>query len=89
MMQYLELTVANLKRNAPVNLIQSKLLELEEVFSVEVDVERGQVRLKGGALDANQIAETLASMDYPLRNKRRSVFSKAKTYIHSAIGRTK
>jgi copper chaperone len=89
MLQYQEFEVANLKCGGCAESVRSKLLEMPEIRSVEVDVEKGQVRVSGAGLKPESIVSELHALGYPLLTESNSVITKAKSYISCAIGRMK
>ncbi len=85
--------VENIKCGGCAHSINTKLLELENVDQVDVDVEKGQVVVKS-LVDSAQlrasVQATLAGMGYPAKGSVTgfsSVKAKATSYVSCAIGR--
>ena len=85
--------VENIKCGGCANSINAKLLELDNVGRVEVNVEAGQVSVESPAESAQlkaTIEAALASMGYPAKGSvtgLSSVKAKATSYVSCAIGR--
>jgi copper chaperone len=82
--------IENLKCGGCANSIQKNLLQLAEVQSVEVDVERAQVQVDCTATALDEVKSVLQSLGYPERGSVQgleSVSSKAKSFVSCAVGR--
>jgi copper chaperone len=84
------IAVENIKCGGCANSIRSKLLEQELAQAVEVDIERGEVRIEGNPEWRDQATLALARMGYPEVGSvegMKAAAAKAKSYVSCAIGR--
>jgi copper chaperone len=84
------LSVENIKCGGCANSIRKALAGLEGVGSVDVDIERGEVRVDGGDAARATVATRLLELGYPERGTASGVGSaaaKAKSFVSCAIGR--
>jgi len=88
MMEF-SLTVDNIKCGGCASHIEKKLLKLEGVESVKIDIEEGSV--SGEAVDGSleSIKELLSSLGYPEMGSQEGLTalgSKAKSFVSCAVG---
>lgn len=91
----MEVWVENIKCGGCANGIQKRLLELEGVDAVQVDIELGQVTVEpDSAVDsevlAQEVKSTLSSMGYPEVGSVEGIKAaraKAKSYVSCAVGK--
>jgi copper chaperone CopZ len=83
-----ELYIQNLKCGGCANTIINKLSELEDVSSVDVDVESSVVSFEHTSENTiNTAVEKLATLGYPVEGDKNTVISKAKSFVSCAVGR--
>jgi len=84
----IELSIQNLKCGGCANTIINKLSELNEISSVNVDVESSIVTFEHNSENAiNSAVEKLAALGYPVNGDKNTVISKAKSFVSCAVGR--
>ena len=87
-----QLSVENIKCGGCANSITSKLLELDGVSSVDVDIENGIVSADANEGMQEAIAASLLGMGYPETGTTEgleAVGAKAKSFVSCAVGRMK
>jgi copper chaperone CopZ len=83
-----ELFIQNLKCGGCANTIINKLSELNEISSVNVDVESSIVTFEHTSENViNTAVEKLAVLGYPVVGDKNTVISKAKSFVSCAVGR--
>lgn len=82
-----KIEVENIKCSGCANTIQKKLLKIDKVKDVSVDVENGNVVITGDA-DRDIIVNKLQELGYPEKGSN-TVLHKAKSYVSCAIGKMK
>jgi copper chaperone len=86
-MEYL-IEVENIKCSGCVKSINSSLLAIAGVKSVEVDIDKEIVAVEGEESTKTEVISKLASMGYPERGQN-NLLNKAKSYVSCAIGKMK
>lgn len=84
------IAVENIKCGGCANSIRSKLLERELARAVEVDIERGEVKIDGNPEWRDQVVLALSRMGYPEVGSvegMQAAAAKAKSFVSCAIGR--
>ena len=82
--------VENIKCDGCASSIRSGLIEKELVQTVDVDIERGEVRVEGNPERRDQVTIALAKMGYPEVGSvegLKATAAKAKSFVSCAIGR--
>lgn len=84
--------VENIKCGGCANSIEHKLVDIEGVEGVSVNVEAGQVEVQAEESDAlrEQVLQSLLSMGYPEKGSVEginSVKAKATSFVSCAVGR--
>ncbi len=83
----LELIVENIKCAGCINSIKNKLMKIEGVQDVLIDIEKETIDIYSTTeLDNSSISLTLSKMGYPERGTNNG-FLKAKSYLSCAIGK--
>jgi len=82
--------VENIKCGGCANSIRNRLLDGGLATAVDVDVERGEVRIDGGPDDRSRVVEALARLGYPEVGSvegMKAAAARAKSFVSCAIGR--
>ena len=83
----MDITVENIKCGGCANAIKNSLLSLENVDTVDVDVESGIVHIVGSdSIGRDKIISKLKSMGYPEPGKGSGITT-ATSYVSCMIGR--
>lgn len=77
--------VENIKCNGCATSIKNNLLKINQVVSVEVNIDEEIVSYNGDA-DYQQVIQKLADMGYPEKGNN-TFISKAKSYVSCATGK--
>lgn len=77
--------VENIKCNGCATSIKNNLLKINQVVSVEVNIDEEIVSFNGDA-DYQQVIQKLADMGYPEKGNN-TFISKAKSYVSCATGK--
>ncbi len=78
--------VENIKCSGCVKSINSSLLAIVGVKSVEVDIDKEIVAVEGEESTKTEVISKLASMGYPERGQN-DLLHRAKSYVSCAIGK--
>lgn len=84
------IAVENIKCAGCANSIRNKLIEDSLGYSVEVDVELGEVQIHGDPERRSQAIEVLTGMGYPEVGSvegMQAAAAKAKSFVSCAVGR--
>jgi len=84
------LSVENIKCGGCANSIRKALTGIEGVGPVDVDIERGEVRVEAGDAARAAVAKRLLELGYPEKGTTAGIGSaaaKAKSLVSCAIGR--
>jgi len=84
------LSVENIKCGGCANSIRRALTGVEGVGSVNVDIERGEVRVEGNEAARPDVAKRLLELGYPEKGTAAGIgaaAAKAKSFVSCAIGR--
>ncbi len=85
-----EIEVDNIKCGGCAGTIVKRLTELDAVVSVDVDVERGTVRVEGEESEREKVCNLLKSLGYPESGSTKGLASataRAKSFVSCAVGR--
>ena len=88
-MQY-EISVENIKCGGCASTISTKLVEIEGVETVNIDVEQGIVKVQSAEGMREQLAATLLKLGYPESGTAEGMAAakaKAKSFVSCAVGR--
>lgn len=86
-MEQINLQVENIKCGGCAGTIKSRLSELQGVQEVEIDIETGNVTVKGTDLQALELGQKLHQMGYPPIGSDNDIITKAKSYISCMTGK--
>jgi len=90
-MQY-EISVENIKCGGCASTISTKLVEIEGVETVNIDVEQRVVKVQSAEGMREQLAATLLKLGYPESGTAEGMAAakaKAKSFVSCAVGRIK
>jgi copper chaperone CopZ len=80
--------IQNLKSHGCANTITKKLLKLENIIDVKVDIEDQSVSfLYEIDSDLTKVISTLQQLGYPEQGAFNSIGKKAKSYVSCAVGK--
>ncbi len=86
-MKTYQFTIQNLKCGGCASTITKKLDALENVHSVEVNIEESRVTFSGNEDSAAKVRVALDNAGYPLDEEMNSTIKKAKSYVSCMVGR--
>jgi len=90
-MQY-EISVENIKCGGCASTISTKLVEIEGIEIVDVDIEQGIVKVQSAEGMREQLVATLLKLGYPESGTTEGMAAakaKAKSFVSCAVGRIK
>lgn len=80
--------VQNLRCNGCANTITSKLLEIENISNIKVDIEASEIHFNYiNETDINHVIHKLKALGYPQISDDNSITSKAKSLVSCATGK--
>ena len=82
------ITIQNLKCGGCANTINNKLIEIEGITNISVDVDLSTITFNNETLESLINAkQKLAAIGYPENGEKNSVVSKAKSFVSCATGK--
>lgn len=84
------ISVENIKCGGCANTIKTRLVELEPVSEVEVEIETGIVTIEGNESERDTVTAELLRLGYPESGTAeglKAAAAKAKSFVSCAIGR--
>lgn len=82
-----EIIIENLKCGGCANTIKKGVLSIDDVESVEVNLETSQVKYTTSEDVLNEVKEKLSKIGYPVAGEKNTVVHKAKSFVSCAVGR--
>ena len=82
-----EIKIENLKCGGCASTIKKGLLSLDNVESVDVNVEESIVKVQSLNDDLKAIKEKLSKLGYPEVGDKNTVIHKAKSFVSCAVGK--
>lgn len=80
-----QLFVENIKCEGCINKIQTNLLKLKGVISVDIIQAEGKVCVSGMSIERGALVKKLNDLGYPEKGKN-SFLSRAKSFVNRSIG---
>lgn len=81
----IQVQVENIKCGGCANTIKNQVSKMDNVESVEVDIEQGIITVDG-TIEKSNLIQKLSSLGYPPADEN-NLISKAKSFVSCAIGR--
>lgn len=82
-----EIIIENLKCGGCANTIKKGVLSIDDVESVEVNLETSQVKYTTSEDVLNEVKEKLSKIGYPVAGEKNTVVHKAQSFVSCAVGR--